>query len=225
MCKKCLLISLILLSACSNGSTDKISNLQSPTPKKELKVDIPNASWVKIYFEGIDKNDHRAINKIIQRNDIYNLRGKVLAEGDFEIRLWVGFGKYGNDGLILKRNSVGNWTATYLSEMLCHLEKRGKYNLETPKSGWENVWQKLAESEILTLPDSSKLKYENGVLDGKSYVVETNSEYFYRIYHYPNPQHEKLKEAEQMKKIGQIIADEFGLESFSSNKGGCKSNE
>jgi hypothetical protein len=59
--------------------------------------------------------------------------------------------------------------------MSCHFEKRGKYKLESPKSGWETLWQKLIDTGILTLPDSSELEYKNLVEDGKGYVVETNT--------------------------------------------------
>ena len=109
--------------------------------------------------------------------------------------------------------------------MICHSENRGKINLSNPKSGWNATWQKLVDAGILVLPDSSKLKYEDGVMDGKSYVIETNSDYLYRTYQYGNPNYVKLKEAKQMVEIGQIIADEFGLESFSSETGGCGKNE
>ncbi len=225
MVRKFTLLFLIFYSSCAVSPVQEDKTLFSPAPERELKKDIPNASWVKIYFEGVDNNDYRGIDKIVERNNIYKLREKVLAEDDFEIRIWVGFGKYGNDGLILKRSSGGNWTATYLSEMLCDFENRGKYKLESPKSGWETAWQKLIDAGILTLPDSSELKYENGVNDGKSYVVETNVNYTYRTYEYSNPKHEKLKEAKQMIKIGEIIADEFDLESFSAETDGCNKDK
>lgn len=218
------LLLLTFLTACSSAPVQKNESFQSPTPKRELKKNIPNASWVKIYFEGIDNNDYQGIDKIVERNNIYKLREKVLAEDDFEIRIWVGFGKYGNDGFILKKSS-GEWSAIYLSEMLCHLENRGKFNLDNPKSSWENVWQKLVGAGILTLPDSSELDYKDGAVDGKSYVVETNADYVYRTYQYSNPPNVKLKEARQIMKIGEIISDEFGLESFSAETGGCGRNE
>jgi len=69
------------------------------------------------------------------------------------------------------------------------------------------------------------LEYKNLVEDGKGYVVETNHDYVYRTYQYSNPDKEKLKEAKQMIKIGEIIADEFGLESFSIKAGGCSKDE
>ncbi len=179
---------------------------------------------MKIYFEGIDKNDSRGIDTIAMRNGLSKLRETILPENDLEIRIWVGFGKFGNDALIIKRSS-GNWSAMSLKQMICYGENRGKINLSNPKSGWDTTWQKLADSGILTLPDSSKLKSRNYVIDGKSYVVETNFDYLYRTYEYSQPDEQKGNEAKQMVKIGQIIADEFGLESFSLKTGGCGKDE
>ena len=49
---------------------------------------------------------------------------------------------------------------------------------------------------------------------GIGYMVETNQNGKYRIYFYSNPQNQKTNEAKQMIKIGEIIADEFGLHNF-----------
>ena len=227
---------LICLTACSDGAETEPQVEPPKTIEKTLKKDIPNDFWVKIYFEGFETtsidedgktvkiNKHGGLDDTASENDLSILRKIVLIDDDLEIRIWVGFGLYGNDALILRRSS-GNWSAVNLREMLCHLENRGRYDLDQPKSGWEKFWKKLTDAEILTLPDSSKLDYGIGPEDGKSYVVETNFNNLYRTYHYPNPEEVKLKEAGQMVKIGQIIADEFGLESFSAKTGGCKYDE
>lgn len=232
-----LFIVILFLTACSEVTKIEPVIQPLPTPKRELKKDIPNANWVKIYFDGFESRSanldnpnevrirkHSGLDDFAIQNGFSILRDTVLPEGDLEVRVWVGFGVYGNDGLVLKRIS-GNWSAVIFRKMLCHDENRGGFDLEMPKSGWKATWQKLVDAEILTLPDSSKLKYKNGVNDGKSYVVETNSDYLYRTYNYSNPDSENLKETEQMMEIGQIIADEFGLESFSAKTGGCKENE
>lgn len=216
---------MTFLTACSVAPIQKNDAPQSPTPKRELKLIIPKASWVKIYFEGIENRENPAgLDKIAMQNGFSKLRETVLANDDLEIRVWGGFGKYGNDGFILRKSS-GEWTAVNLREMSCHLENRGKYNLNNPKLGWENVWQKLVDAGILTLPDSSELDYEGGALDGKGYVVEINSNYVYRTYEYSNPRYVESKEYGQIMKIGEIIADEFDLESFSSETDGCGKNE
>lgn len=227
---------MIFLAACSNVPKNAdLEILPLATPQRELKKDIPNDRWVKIFFEGykigvleeggnIREERSGGLDEFAVENGFSILREDVLPEHDLEVRVWVGFGLYGKDGFILKRSS-GNWSAIGLKKMICHAENRGKINLPAPKSGWEAAWQKLVDAEILTLPDSSKLKNAGGILDGKGYVVETNSDYLYRTYHYGNPNYVKLKEAAQMVKIGQIIADEFNLDSFSMETGGCGKNE
>jgi hypothetical protein len=50
-----------------------------------------------------------------------------------------------------------------------------------------------------------------GGRDGMSYVVEINSDRTYRTYMYDNPFYAKCDEAKRMMKIGEIVADEFGL--------------
>jgi hypothetical protein len=60
------------------------------------------------------------------------------------------------------------------------------------------------------LPNSNDKSY----LDGIGYAVETNQNGKYRIYFYSNPNLQKTEEAKRMMKIGEIIADEFGLHNF-----------
>jgi hypothetical protein len=96
----------------------------------------------------------------------------------------------------------------------------GKYRkeLQAPKSGWTNAWQRLIDAEILTLPDASSIRCEVGITDGKSYVVEVNKDRTYRTYMYDNPNHAKCAEAKQMIKLGEVIAEEFGLEEFKAGQ-------
>jgi hypothetical protein len=229
-----ILLFWIFAAACSNPPPN-LEIQPVSTPKRKFQKDIPDDSWVKLFFDGsetetIDENGkiksekRGGLDEFASINGLSVLREDVLPENDLEVRVWVGFGLYGIDGFILKRNS-GNWSATGLKQMICHAENRGRIDLQAPKSGWESAWKKLVDAKILILPDSSKLNYKGGVTDGKGFVVETNSDYLYRTYHYGNPNYVKLKEAEQMVKIGQIIAEEFGLESFSLKTNGCGKNE
>lgn len=210
---KIIFICVIFLTSCGISSTNKIEiTPSSPTPKKDLKLIIPNAGWEKIYFQGIDKAS--------ERDGLTKLRETILLDNDLEIRIWVGFGKYGFDGLILKRN-LGEWSAISLKRMFCHVDEMGKTILPPPKLGWRNFLEKIVDVGILTLPDSSELNGENDVVDGKSYVVELNSNQLYRTYMYSDIQLQKWQEAKQMIKITETIADEFDLKSFSSKTGDC----
>jgi hypothetical protein len=55
------------------------------------------------------------------------------------------------------------------------------------------------------------VKCDEIMIDGLSFVVETNFNWSYRTYHYGNPQHAKCNEAKRIISIIQIIFDEFAL--------------
>ncbi|MCA1614064.1 MAG: hypothetical protein LC800_07920 [Acidobacteria bacterium] len=175
-----------------------------------MRLFIPKETWEPIYF--------RSINERTSEANVPSLRTMVLPEGDFEIRVWVGFGLYGIDGLVLRRSS-DRWSALHLHGMI-ERPPHGKYERELgpPKSGWPNAWQRLEEAGVLTLPDASSINCDSGINDGKSYVVEVNKDSVYRTYQYDNPDYAKCAEAKQMIKIGEVIAEEFGLEEFKSGK-------
>ena len=157
-----------------------------------------------------------ALNPITDKYELSKLRESYFSGDDFEVRVWVeGFEI---DGFILRRFNK-TWLAIAIKELDCKrfshypkdkIYKLGKVNLSTPKSGWKNTWQKLVEAGILDLPNSDDVSY----IDGMGYIVETNRNGKYRIYFYSNPNLQKTEEAKRMMKIGEIIADEFGLHNF-----------
>ncbi len=158
----------------------------------------------------------KALNPITDKYEISKLRENYLLGDDFEVRVWVAV--FETDGFIFRRYNK-TWSAIAIKEIDCKKEsyypkdkvyKLGKFNLSTPKSGWKNTWQKLVEAGILDLPNSNDKSY----LDGIGYAVETNQNGMYRVYFYSNPNLQKTEEAKRMMKIGEIIADEFGLHNF-----------
>ena len=168
---------------------------------------IPDATKDEIFTNGL--------NPITDKFELSKLRESYFSGDNFEVRVWVtGFDI---DGFILRRFNK-TWLAIAIKEIDCKkfgypkdkIYKLGKFNLSNPKSGWKNTWQKLAEAGILDLPGSDDVSY----IDGMSYIVETNQNGKYRIYFYSNPDLQKTEEAERMMKIGEIIADEFGLNNF-----------
>jgi hypothetical protein len=208
--RKVILISSLLLASCSAPVPQENIMPAGAQAERELRLIIPQETWEPIFF--------RAINERTSRVNLPSLRTVKLPEGDLEFRVWVGFGLYGIDGFILRRSSA-RWSADHLHEMI-ERPPYGAYhkNLEAPKSGWESVWHKLVDAGITTLPDSSEINCEAGIMDGKSYVVEMNKDRVYRTYEYGNPNFAKCGEAKQMVRIGEIIADEFGLEEFRIRK-------
>jgi hypothetical protein len=151
----------------------------------ELKV--PKAVWEPIFFKSID-----ALSKKL---DWKPLRGLDLGDDAFELRVWVGFGLMPLQGKRIRR--IGKeWTGYIVIDDSD--EKKLTYNHEFPLGPeWEDEWKKIKELGILTLPDSSTLPNEVGILDGVSYVVEFNDGRLYRTYMYGNPQFQKWPEAKK----------------------------
>jgi hypothetical protein len=191
-------------------SVEGIPQKTQPAPVAQeewaLLHSIPTDVWEPIFFESI--NERAGVARLA------NLRTISLPKDDLEVRIWVGFGLTALKGLILKR-AKGQWSATHLEGIHRRLPK-GEYQklLRTPESGWEAAWRRLVDAGILTLPDASAVGCNAGINDGMSYVVEVNKERAYRTYMYDNPTHAKCDEAEQMLKVGEIIAKEFGVEEF-----------
>jgi hypothetical protein len=197
--KAAFLILITLFSSCFQNPKTK------PKPKKLI-----------ITNERQDEVFNRILNPITDKYELPKLRDVSLSGNDLEVRVWVtGFDI---DGFILSR--IDNiWSAIAIKQINCNevsyysKNKRyqlGKIHLSEPKLGWENTWRKLFDAGIIDLPNSERI----GFIDGVSYIVETNQNDTYRIYNYSNPELHKTEEAMRMIKIGEIIADEFGLGNF-----------
>jgi hypothetical protein len=179
--------------------------------KRHLHVVIP-VEWER---HGLHVLDERA-----GETKLPKLRAVLLPAGDLEVRVWIGFGINGEDGLILQR-SGGRWSALHLHGMFERYPPE-KYQetfiLAAPKSGWERAWQRLVGAGILVLPDEGSLQCGPVMADGIRYAVEVNTDDAYRLYSYGNPQYARCGEARQTMEIGRIISEEFGLEEFDINE-------
>jgi hypothetical protein len=174
------------------------------TDKQVLKIQNPHPKWETGMFITIDKYAMKA--------DLPDLRRVLLPRGDFEVRIWIGFGVTGEDGFIL-RYSANKWSAIHLQGIPRHPQGlQSKIILPAPKHGWENMWRRLIDAELLTLPDGEDLNCDPGFLDGLIYIIEINKDRVYRTYHYSNPRHSECIEAKKVLAIGKIIGEEFGLE-------------
>ena len=181
------------------------------------RVVVPDDKWVSIFFEKAGFGS-KSINELTAEADLPSLQTVLLPDNDLEVRVWVGFGLRGVDGLVIRR-SGDQWSAIHLHGMAEHPPYPFyREALTVPKSGWETAWRKLTNAGILTLPDASAIQCEPGGPDGTSYVVETNVNKIYRTYKYHNPEYAKCDEAEQMIRIREVIADEFGLKEFNAKE-------
>lgn len=198
-----LLIALLLISCSPDRSQSQKNNVPAEQPRK-FQVIVPSDTWEPIFFKEI--NERASIAKLS------DLRAAALPKDDLETRVWMGFGLTALRGFILKR-SAGQWTGIYVHGIYPRLARRDyQKTFQTPKSGWDECWRRLVGEGILTLPDAPSINCEGGALDGISYVVETNLDNTYRTYMYDNPQFAKCKEAKQIIKIVDILADEFGAQ-------------
>jgi len=159
------------------------------------------------------------INERLAKVNLPSLR-TVLPDGDFEVRVWIGFGLNGEDCFILRYFS-GQWSAIHLQGTAeAPPFPNSMTPLSSPKSGWNKAWQRLVNAGILILPDAAKTKCEHAVIDGISYAVESNINMTYRNYYYSNPWYDnpplykRCNEAKQTILIGKILGEEFGLERF-----------
>lgn len=181
--------------------------------RQEPRVMVPDAEWVPILFEATGLAS-KSINERTKEANLPSLRTVLLPDDDLEVRVWTGFGVLGVDGFILRRSSH-QWSAIHLNGMA---ERPPFPNSQTalgaPKSGWEPAWQSLINAGIVTLPDASEVGCETYGKDGTSYVVEINMDKGYRTYSYHDPHYAKCDKAKEMVKIGELIADEFGLPNF-----------
>ncbi|HKO60487.1 MAG TPA: hypothetical protein VJV03_04950 [Pyrinomonadaceae bacterium] len=183
------------------------------TRVQEPRLEIPNEAWVPIFFEGTGAAS-KPINELTREAKLPSLRTIRMRGDDLEVRVWVGFGLQGVDGLVLRRSS-NQWSAIHLHGMADRPPfPSSQQKLDAPKSGWEAAWRKLVEAGILTLPDASELRCRTYIKDGTSYIVETNMNSTYRTYLYDNPKYARCNEARQMIRIGEMIGDEFSLDNF-----------
>jgi hypothetical protein len=196
------------LAGCSRGSGTPLEGPDAPAVQegRQPRRVTPAAEWEPIFFKAIDARVGEA--------GLPSLRAEALPDGESEIRVWVGFGLSGEDGIVL-RHSGGQWSGLYLHGMSDGpLPRKYQKALTVPKSGWETAWQRLSDAGILTLPDASAVQCSTYINDGVGYVVEINADKIYRTYLYDNPNHAQCDEAKKMMRIGEIIAEEFDLANF-----------
>ena len=168
-----------------------------------LQLEIPKATWEPIFFESINE---RA--KVAELSD---LRSTVLANDDFEIRVWMGFGVSALQGYVIRR-SGGQWSTLKIPGIRPQDPSTRVNVAVNPKSGWEPLWKSLLSEDILSLRDSSQLPGGEYFTDGISYVVEINMNKRYRTYMYGSPETHSLPEARHMTKIARLLSEEFAID-------------
>lgn len=150
----------------------------------------------------------------IEGTDVKNLINVEIPPSSMEIRIWVGYDTTPLRGIILKQDNK-KWSALYLQPLknLSAFPREPKI-LQSPKSGWENLWEKLEDLNILTLPDTRDIGIDNYTLDNTSVVVEIKTSNSYRIYSYFRLNEIKRDEPQKLLEICSILASEFDVELY-----------
>ena len=154
------------------------------------------------------------------------LREVGVPAGSLEVRVWMEAAEGGRRVLRLCRHE-GKWTGFYTSNVFQYMQfvrEGDDWGLEyyddyvspfvpilvlTPQNGWKNLWKRVEELGILTLPDASSLPKGRVIPGGINYFFEINDGTQYRTYQYGDPKHQKWPEAEKVIQIIQTLSDEF----------------
>ena len=189
--------------ACVFNGQEVTPQHNAPTDQKAqgLTLETPDARWEPSFFKALEGRT----NKI----GMLSLRKTVLPDNDLEVRFWYDHFEV-ISGVIIRR-SAEKWSATYIGQRYAHEPSSiQQESLGVPKSGWEVVWNRLTDANILTLPDGS-VNCRTEVLDGVSYVLETNVNRKYRTYRYGNPNLANCDEANRILLIETILSEEFQI--------------
>jgi hypothetical protein len=167
---------------------------------------IPDAGWVKIYFESIDK--------LTKRLGFKPLRSIEIKPGDLEVRIWSGFGIQGSGGTIIKR-IAGKWSAFTLDDPEGTRGVNGRAiqpnTKKAPKSiDWAKAWEQMELAGIETIKDESEIPKCSEVLDGISWVIEIAKPGYYRTYMQGNPQIARSEDGDKLLHVIAILAMAFG---------------
>jgi len=157
-------------------------------------------SWISSYVE----------ERTLDRFELPPLKSALRGKDDLEVRIWE-FSEF-TQAIVITRVD-GTWAGQCGGKFkpLSDDPEKMVDDLSAPLSGWEDMWTKLTEQGLLTLPDDTQLEPSaaTGVRDGTSFVVELNVDGRYRTYHYLNPAWNPTPEAKKMIAIYELLKAEF----------------
>jgi hypothetical protein len=190
------------LSSC-DGSRQKGGAANSDQTQQSLRLEIPNADWEPKFDEALSER-RRLIN-------LPDLR-RLLPDDDIEIRFWYDARPDTINGFAIRRSN-NNWQAVGIRQKNQRWPSDMEQNdLGVPKSGWDALWKKLLDSDILVLRDEAEGNCRYLTLDGAADVIETNVSRTYRTYRWSNPTISNCAGAKRVAAIEQIIGEEFKIE-------------
>ncbi len=173
-------------------------------------------------LEGVPENDTtdyllQASRRIAARAGLEKLQTLILDPDDLEVRLWAGFGLFGEWGYVLRREN-GLWIPLFIQE---EEQPRNlgafRISIERPAAryaksdvNWSDVWDQLIEAEILEINSGvNRLGF-----DGFHVVLEVHLGDTYRTFVFNFPNGRETLDDRRIMNIHNIIAEAFGLNIF-----------
>jgi hypothetical protein len=129
---------------------------------------VPNARWVRLFFQSIDD--------LTECLGFKPLRTVQLKPGGLEVKIWSGFGIQGYGGSSIKK--VGNtWSAIAISDPHGTVgewdaKSQSWRNVEASFTkvensiDWQPPWEKLEHAGIAEIRDDSEIQHSGVVEDG-----------------------------------------------------------
>lgn len=152
------------------------------------------------------------VDKTIRQLGVKSLRKTEPNAEDLEIRIWVGIGYPTLGGLILGRRK-NKWKANYFPTF--ETPKKAKpprmLTLDRPSIGWENLWSKLKDQDIVTNRDDSEVGVVEPFEDSTLVMIEVLVRGHYRNYSYHAPCYSDAKEAKKLLKALTILEEAFNV--------------
>lgn len=223
MFKYLIFVVLASFSSCFISDRHMPQNNTTPTPTPQAMVEEEPPPADKEYNEWFYKKVAETLKTKAGVFSLKPLATSNVGKDDIEIRLYIFPGYYGpiykgytveESVFVLKRiNSV--WTAEGIRKVnKAKKVENENEKYEQPKSGWDNLWQKLESYDILNVYADDK---ENFNRDIWLYAIEMKANGKYKHGYYHNPRKKApTKEEQNFANIFALIADEFNATDFQS---------
>ncbi len=190
--------------ACAPTETANIETKERPGPKT-----VQMSEKVEGHKELM-----RDLDETLGRSGIKPLRSHSLPEGELEVRIWKGWGMRGTKGIVIVKSPVG-WKASLITIPISPKNSRPSVVvLPSPASGFDALWSKLIERQILILPDDSEVGVVEPFEDSELVIVDILNGDQQRTYSYNAPCYSDVAEGRNVKQIIEILSREFNEEWF-----------
>lgn len=172
-------------------------------------------------IEGIRKS-REDTDFVKHKQEVESKLGLSSIEDGFDglqIRIWKGFANPDSLKLIIFSKSDDGWSARFYTLVLHYnnsfdsiKDVTRNIKIKEPRSGWNIFIDSLLKLKILELPDYSEVPSYTLSMDSEAIRVEVAADKKYRFYSYLDieSQNEVISEATNMRKILELIEEEFG---------------